>query len=81
MEATRFGCNILHGPNINNFKEIYEFLKMNKISTVVRSQKQMKIAIDKLFNKKANTNTLKKKFNSIGQKILYKTYKEISFFL
>ena len=81
LEATRFGCNILHGPNINNFKEIYEFLKMNKISTVVRSQKQMKIAIDKLFNKKANTNTLKKKFNSIGQKILYKTYKEISFFL
>ena len=54
---------------------------MNKISTVVRIQKQMKIAIDKLFNKKANKNILKKKFNSIGQKILYKTYKEISFFL
>ena len=76
LEATRFGCNILHGPNINNFKEIYEFLKMNKISTVVRSQKQMKIAIDKLFNKKANTNTLKKKFNSIGQKFYIKHIKK-----
>ena len=81
LEATRFGCNIIHGPNVDNFKEIYEFLKKNKISTVVRNQKQMIFAIDKFFNKKTSSNTLRKKFNSIGQKILYKTYKEISFFL
>jgi 3-deoxy-D-manno-octulosonic-acid transferase len=81
LEATRFGCNIIHGPNVDNFREIYEFLKKNKISTVVRNQKQMINAIDKFFNKKTSSNTLRKKFNSIGQKILYKTYKEISFFL
>ena len=81
LEATRFGCNIIHGPNVDNFKEIYEFLKKNKISTVIRSQKQMINAIDKFFNKKTSSNALRKKFNSIGQKILYKTYKEISFFL
>jgi 3-deoxy-D-manno-octulosonic-acid transferase len=81
LEATRFGCNIVHGPNVDNFKEIYEFLKINKISTAVKNQKQMIGAIDKFFNKKTSSNTLRKKFNSIGQKILYKTYKEISFFL
>ena len=32
LEATRYGCNILHGPNVDNFKEIYEFLQKNKIS-------------------------------------------------
>ena len=27
LEAARFGCNILHGPNVGNFNEIYKFLK------------------------------------------------------
>ena len=27
LEAARFGCNILHGKNISNFREIYDFLK------------------------------------------------------
>ena len=26
LEAARYGCNILHGPNISNFEEIYYFL-------------------------------------------------------
>ena len=25
LEAARFGCNILHGKNISNFREIYKF--------------------------------------------------------
>ena len=33
LEAVRYGCNILHGPNVsNNFREIYDFLK-KKISS------------------------------------------------
>ena len=27
LEAARYGCNILHGPNTHNFTEIYNFLK------------------------------------------------------
>ncbi len=30
LEATRYGCNIFHGPNTFNFKEIYDFLKKKK---------------------------------------------------
>ena len=26
LEATRYGCRVLHGPNVSNFKEIYKFL-------------------------------------------------------
>ena len=29
LEATRFGCNILHGPNVDNFKEIFKFLNLD----------------------------------------------------
>ena len=25
LEAARYGCNILHGPNVSNFYEIYNF--------------------------------------------------------
>ena len=26
IEPARYGCKIFHGPNVSNFKEIYEFL-------------------------------------------------------
>ena len=32
LEAVRYNCNILHGPNTSNFKEIYEFFNKKKIS-------------------------------------------------
>ena len=34
LEAARYGCNILHGPNVSNFDEIYLFLKQMKISSL-----------------------------------------------
>ena len=81
LEATRFGCNILHGPNIYNFKEIYKFLKLNKMSINITNQKQMVIWINKFFNKKSSSRIIKKKMKLIGRKVLDKTYKEIEFFL
>ena len=32
LEAVRLGNKILHGPNIDNFKEVYKILKQNRIS-------------------------------------------------
>ena len=32
LEAVRYNCNILHGPNVSNFNEIYKFLNEQKIS-------------------------------------------------
>ena len=77
LEATRYGCNILHGPNISNFKEIYNFLKKNKISYKVDNQKKMIMFLMKLLSTKPNSKKLQKKLNLIGQKILENTYKEI----
>ncbi len=77
LEATRFGCNILHGPNISNFKEIYQLLNRYKVSQKVINQKQMTSSLNKLFQKKLNSKRMQKKLNLIGRKILDSTYNEI----
>ncbi len=77
LEATRYGCSILHGPNISNFKEIYNFLKKNKISQSIRDKKEMINFLSKLFSKISKSKKIQKKLNLIGQKILNSTYMEI----
>ena len=77
LEAARYGCNILHGPNIDNFKEIYEFLKKNNISTKVSKINHLIKNLSKLFTKKKKSQNIKEKLGLIGQKILDSTYKEI----
>ena len=37
MEAARLGCKIIHGPNVNNFNEIYSLLGKNKISIKINN--------------------------------------------
>ena len=81
MEAARFGCKILHGPNVSNFKEIYTFLNQNKISSKITSPKMMSKILIKFFSKKSISNKVKKKINNIGQKILNVTYKEVNLLL
>ena len=77
LEAARYGCNILHGPSTKNFKEIYKFLKKNKLSIKLNTQKEMVSVLDKLFKKRANSKKIQLKLKNIGQKILYSTLKEI----
>ncbi len=77
LEATRYGCNILHGPNIDNFKEIYNFLKSNKISEEINNQKEMLNSLNKLFTNKTKSKKIQKKLSLIGKKILEKTYYNI----
>ena len=81
LEAARYGCNILHGPNVSNFYEIYNFLKKNKMSEKIYNQNQMLNLLKKLFSKKNNSKKSIQKLNLIGQKILNLTYQEINLIL
>ncbi len=82
LEATRFGCNILHGKNVSNFQEIYKFLSNNNISQSVNSISDFIKKLDKLFSmKKLTTNTIKNRIDLIGLKVLSSTHKEINLFL
>ena len=45
LEAARFGAKILHGPNIDNFKDVYKSLSNLKISKKITSSKELASAI------------------------------------
>ncbi len=72
LEAARYGAKILHGPNVDNFKDIYKLLKSFKVSKKVNSSQQLASSI--IFSKNKN---IGKKIKKIGVKILKKTIKEL----
>ena len=72
LEAARFGAKILHGPNTDNFKDVYKLLKSLKISKKVNTPMQLASAINFKKNKVSGL-----KIKNIGEKILKKTIKEL----
>ena len=78
LEATRYGCKVLHGPNISNFREIYKFLGKKNLSRKITNQNQLVNCIIKYFNSKSNSKKIIKDLNLMGIDILNKTYKEIN---
>ena len=81
LEAARYGCNILHGPNVSNFYEIYQFLRQNKISQRVSNENNLLKSLNTLFARKSNSKKIQQKLNMIGNEILKKTYKEIEYLI
>ena len=79
LEAVRFGCNILHGPKVANFKEIYGFLKAKKLSTKVNNQNHLSYHLKKILNQKNFSKKIVKRINLEGNKILKRTYNIINF--
>ena len=81
LEAVRYNCNILHGPNVTNFNEIYKFLHNQKISKKVINLNQTMNILNKLFKSKKSQRNIKDKINKIGKKILKKNIDEINLIL
>jgi 3-deoxy-D-manno-octulosonic-acid transferase len=76
LEAARFGAKILHGPNTDNFKDVYKLLKSLNISKKIQSPKELASSINFRKNKiKGN------KIKDIGQNVLKKTIKELDYFI
>ena len=82
LEAAIYGCNIMHGKYIHNFKEIYSFLKQNQIAHLTKNEEKLTSKLNFfLSNKKISKNKLKSKIDIIGSKILENTRKELNFYL
>ena len=81
LEAARFGCKILHGPNVDNFKEIYRLLKKNNQSFKINGLQKLILNIDKLIKKNTSSKILKNRINQLGNKILKSTSKEMNFLI
>ncbi len=76
LEPAKFGCKIIHGPNIYNFNEIYKKLNTMKISKqFLNYNKGIKIIENSLNKKKLKLDN--KNIIQYGEKILNSTYFEI----
>ena len=82
IDAVKLGCKIYHGPYVYNFKEIYEILEKNNISKKINTYDEL---VDNLVKDLEHTNKDDNKIsdliNSLGQKTLTDTMKNINNFL
>ena len=78
LEATRYNCNVLHGPNVDNFKEVYNYLGKLNVSFKIQNSLQLFKRLNQLLSKKNNSNVVKLKLKKVGDKILNNTYMEIN---
>ena len=76
LEAARFGAKILHGPNTDNFKDVYKLLKSLNVSKKILTPKKLSSSITFRKNK-----IIGNKIKDIGQNILKKTIKELDYFI
>ena len=81
MEAARYGCKILHGPNIWNFCEIYSLLNKIKVSHKVNNIEQITKKINLAAVNKQNNKNIISKLNTLSARILKLTLKEINYFI
>ena len=76
LEAARYGAKILHGPNIDNFKDVYKTLSNLKISKKINNSHELASQIIFKRNKK-----LGDKIKKIGVKILKETINDLDKFI
>jgi len=72
LEAARYGAKILHGPNIDNFKDVYKKLNSFNISKKINTPNKLARSISFKRNKNIGN-----KIKKIGEKILNQTIKEL----
>mgnify|MGYP001448588303 CR=1 FL=1 len=71
LEPARLGNYIINGPNIGNFREVYNFLVRNKMSTTTASTLSIKKIVQNKINQKTS-NKNKGKIFKIGNIIINK---------
>ncbi len=81
LEAARLGCKILYGPNVQNFKEIYELLNKDKLCFKFHNINQLITSIEKSFNENMKTEKKINKLKKTGLKILNLSLREINKFI
>ena len=77
LEAARHNCKIIHGPNISNFKEVYEMLDKKKLAKKIHSSYQLQKALSIYLSKKIINKSSNKKLYKLGNQILNDYYIEL----
>ena len=76
LEAARFGAKIFHGPNTDNFKDVYKLLGSLNISKKISNPKKLASSI--VFKKSKYSGL---KIKNIGEKILKKTISKLDYLI
>ena len=78
IEPSRLGCKIFHGPNVENFLEIYEYLKSLKIANLIHDSEDLAQSIlNELKLKQDNSVENIEKIDNYGQTILNNVIKDL----
>ena len=70
LEAARSGCKVMHGSNVENFKEIYVLLNKIGVSSKIKNVRDAKLIINKNLQTKIRLKKNINKINLLGKKIL-----------
>ena len=81
LEAARLGCRIIHGPNVNNFNEIYKLLGKNQISKKVNNINKLILELGIILKKNVSSEKIINKLKKLGDTILNSTLLEIKKFI
>jgi len=79
LEAVRYGCKIINGPHIQNFKEIYKFLEKKNISKKIIDQKDMTKKLSIMLENSRKLTNINYELKTAGSNILRKTISEMNF--
>ena len=77
LEAVRHGCKIIHGPNVENFRDIYKLLNEKNISKKIKSKKSLIKQVKQCLKSGKRSNLIVKKIDDIGIDILKAITKEL----
>ena len=78
IEPSRLGCKIFHGPNVNNFTEIYNYLKTLGVTNEVNSPVELNQSlVAELGSDRVNNNEIVEKIENYGENILNNVIKEL----
>ena len=75
IEPASYGLNIIHGPNVRNFKDIFKLFEKRKISHEIKNDNQLLNIAQKLLTK---NNKINLNLKEMGNSILKKTVIEVN---
>ena len=82
IEAARLGCTILHGPNVSNFIEVYEFLKSLNIAYKVNNLDELSQSlVAELEKNKDKNQDILRKIENYGSSTLNNVIGEIKIYI
>ena len=73
IEPAKYGCRILSGNNVFNFKEIYEELTYKKIAKIVNNQSELEGELLAYLNNKTILDNAGSDYKEFSEKIYKKT--------